>query len=282
MTSLKYVDIIKLMTEKKSMLDGERQYHIQLKEGDIADFVILPGDPGRVDFIAKHFDDAKEIAFNREYKTVTGTYKGRPVSVTSTGIGCPSAAIAIEELANIGAKTLVRLGTSGAMQEHTRVGDLVIANGAVRQEGTSPQYMPIEFPAVPSADMVSALEAAAIESKSTYHIGVVQSKDSFYGQHDPDSMPVSYELNQKWDAWVKGGVLCSEMEVSTLFVVGSYRRIRTGALLVVYGDQNRQEALSKEDYLDSVNKATKIILESSLKIYSNYGFWKSNRIFKKI
>ena len=266
MTSLKYVDIIKLMTEKKSMLDGERQYHIQLKEGDIADFVILPGDPGRVDFIAKHFDDAKEIAFNREYKTVTGTYKGRPVSVTSTGIGCPSAAIAIEELANIGAKTLVRLGTSGAMQEHTRVGDLVIANGAVRQEGTSPQYMPIEFPAVPSADMVSALEAAAIESKSTYHIGVVQSKDSFYGQHDPGSMPVSYELNQKWDAWVKGGVLCSEMEVSTLFVVGSYRRIRTGALLVVYGDQNRQEALSKEDYLDSVNKATKIILESSLKI----------------
>ena len=101
-------------------------------------------------------------------------------------------------------------------------------------------------------------------------------------RHDPDSMPVSYELNQKWDAWVKGGVLCSEMEVSTLFVVGSYRRIRTGALLVVYGDQNRQEALSKEDYLDSVNKATKIILESSLKIYSNYGFWKSNRIFKKI
>ena len=118
------------------------------------------------------------------------------MSVTSTGIGCPSAAIAIEELANIGAKTLVRLGTSGAMQEHTRVGDLVIANGAVRQEGTSPQYMPIEFPAVPSADMVSALEAAATESKSTYHIGVVQSKDSFYGQHDPDSMPVSYDGSQ--------------------------------------------------------------------------------------
>ena len=118
------------MSEKKSMLDGEKQYHIQLKEGDIADFVILPGDPGRVDFIAQHFDNPKEIAFNREYKTVTGTYKGRPVSVTSTGIGCPSAAIAIEELANIGAKTLVRIGTSGAMQEHTRIGDFVIANGA--------------------------------------------------------------------------------------------------------------------------------------------------------
>ena len=109
------------------------------------------------------------------------------------------------------------------MQDHTRVGDLVIANGAVRQEGTSLQYMPIEFPAVPSSEIVSALETASIESKSKYHIGVVQSKDSFYGQHDPNSMPVSYELNQKWDAWVKGGVLCSEMEVSTLFVVGSYR-----------------------------------------------------------
>ena len=95
------------MSEKKSMLDGEKQYHIQLKEGDIADFVILPGDPGRVDFIAQHFDNPKEIAFNREYKTVTGTYKGRPVSVTSTGIGCPSAAIAIEELANVNLLDLI-------------------------------------------------------------------------------------------------------------------------------------------------------------------------------
>ena len=234
------------MSEKKSMLDGEKQYHIQLKEGDIADFVILPGDPGRVDFIAQHFDSPKEIAFNRE------TYIGA----------------AIEELSNIGAKTLVRIGTSGAMQEHTRVGDFVIANGAVRQEGTSPQYMPMEFPAVPSADMVFALEEAAKEKDVNYHIGVVQSKDSFYGQHDPNSMPVSHELNQKWDAWVKGGVLCSEMEASTLFVVGSYRKVRTGALLVVYGDQNRQEALSKDEYLESVNIATNIILEASLKIPS--------------
>ena len=114
--------------------------------------------------------------------------------------------------------------------------------------------------------MVYALEEAAKEKDVNYHIGVVQSKDSFYGQHDPDSMPVSYELNQKWDAWVKGGVLCSEMEASTLFVVGSYRKVRTGALLVVYGDQKRQEALSKEEYLESVNNATNIILEASLKI----------------
>ena len=133
------------MTEKKSMLDGEKQYHIGLAPGDVADFVILPGDPGRVEFIAGHFDDAKEIAFNREYKTFTGTYKGRPVSVMSTGMGCPSTAIGVEELANIGVKTMVRLGTSGAMQEHTRVGDLVIANGAVRQEGTSTEYMQLNI-----------------------------------------------------------------------------------------------------------------------------------------
>ena len=126
--------------------------------------------------------------------------------------------------------------------------------------------MPIEFPAVPSADMVTALEEATKAHGGTYHIGVVQSKDSFYGQHDPDSMPVSHELHEKWEAWVKGGVLCSEMEVSTLFVVGSYRKIRTGALLVVYGDQNRKEALSKDEYLKSVSNATKIILESSLKV----------------
>ena len=181
-------------------------------------------------------------------------------------MGCPSTAIGVEELANIGVKTMVRLGTSGAMQEHTRVGDLVIANGAVRQEGTSIEYMPIEYPAVGSADMIFALEQAAKQKGSTYHIGVVQTKDSFYGQHDPDSMPVSYDLNQKWEAWVRGGVLCSEMEVSTLFVVGSYRRVRTGALLVIYGDQSRKEALDKDTYLDAVSNATNIILESSLTI----------------
>ena len=254
------------MSEKKSMLDGDKQYHIGLSDGDVADFVILPGDPGRVEFIASHFDDSKEVAFNREYKTFTGTYKGRPVSVMSTGMGCPSTAIGVEELANIGVKTMVRLGTSGAMQEHTRVGDLVIANGAVRQEGTSLEYMPIEYPAVASSDMVFALEQASKEKNATYHTGIVQTKDSFYGQHDPDSKPVSYDLNQKWEAWVKGGVLCSEMEVSTLFVVGSYRKIRTGALLVIYGDQNRKEALTKDTYLEAVGNAANIILESSLNI----------------
>jgi len=126
--------------------------------------------------------------------------------------------------------------------------------------------MPIEFPAVSSHDMTSALVKSVSATGANYHLGVVQSKDSFYGQHSPDKMPVSHELNQKWEAWVKGGVLCSEMEAATLFVVGSHRKLRTGALLIIAGDQNREESLTKEEYLDAVSKSTNIILEASLDI----------------
>tara|TARA_B100000965_G_scaffold10909_1_gene8440 strand:+ start:748 stop:1530 length:783 start_codon:yes stop_codon:yes gene_type:complete len=252
--------------EKGGLLKSEVQYHIQMKEGDVADFVILPGDPGRVETIANHFDTAEVVAHNREYKTMTGKYKGRSVSVTSTGIGCPSTAIAVEELANIGAKTFVRMGTSGAMQEFTRVGDKVIATGAVRYEGTSVQYMPIEFPAVASHDMVTALVNSASDAKLNYHTGIVQSKDSFYGQHSPEDMPIASELLQKWDAWIKGGVLCSEMEAATLFVVGSYRKLRTGAVLLVAGDQARGESLTSEEYQQNMTESINMILESSLEI----------------
>jgi|TARA_X000001036_G_scaffold52340_1_gene41789 uridine phosphorylase len=252
--------------EKGGLLKSEVQYHIQMKEGDVADFVILPGDPGRVETIANHFDTAEVVAHNREYKTMTGKYKGRSVSVTSTGIGCPSTAIAVEELANIGAKTFVRMGTSGAMQEFTRVGDKVIATGAVRYEGTSVQYMPIEFPAVASHDMVTALVNSASDAKLNYHTGIVQSKDSFYGQHSPEDMPIASELLQKWDAWIKGGVLCSEMEAATLFVVGSYRKLRTGAVLLVAGDQARGESLTTEEYQQNMTESINMILESSLEI----------------
>ncbi len=251
---------------KGGLLDDDLQYHVQLKKGDVSDFVIMPGDPGRVEFIAEHFDSATLVADNREYKTMTGKYKGRSVSVTSTGIGCPSTAIAVEELANVGAKTFVRLGTSGAMQEYTRVGEKIIATGAVRYEGTSVQYMPIEFPAVASHDMVSALITSAKNSNLSHHIGIVQSKDSFYGQHNPEGMPIAAELLQKWDAWVKGGVLCSEMEAATLFVVGSFRKVRTGEVLLVAGDQARQESLSKEEYKENMTESINMILESSLEI----------------
>ena len=152
------------------------------------------------------------------------------------------------------------------MQDHTRVGDKVIATGAVRYEGTSIQYMPIEFPAVASHDMVSALIKSAQTANLIHHIGVVQSKDSFYGQHNPEGMPIAAELLQKWDAWVKGGVLCSEMEAATLFVVGSFRRLRTGAVLLVAGDQAKQESLSKDEYKANMTESINMILESSLEI----------------
>ena len=136
----------------------------------------------------------------------------------------------------------------------------------MRYEGTSIQYMPIEFPAVASHDMVSALIKSAQTADLIHHIGVVQSKDSFYGQHNPDGMPIAAELLQKWDAWVKGGVLCSEMEAATLFVVGSFRRLRTGAVLLVAGDQAKQESLSKDEYKASMTESINMILESSLEI----------------
>ena len=244
----------------------EQVKHLPIKFGEVARYVIVPGDPNRVPLIAESLDNPIHQGQKREFNAYKGTYKGIEVSVVSTGIGCPSTAIAVEELANVGAKTFVRLGTSGAMQEYTRVGEKIIATGAVRYEGTSVQYMPIEFPAVASHDMVSALITSAKNSNLSHHIGIVQSKDSFYGQHNPEGMPIAAELLQKWDAWVKGGVLCSEMEAATLFVVGSFRKVRTGAVLLVAGDQARQESLSKEEYKENMTESINMILESSLEI----------------
>ena len=244
----------------------EQVKHLPLKFGEVARYVIVPGDPNRVEIIASMFDTHTLQGSNREFNAARGKYKGVDVSVVSTGIGCPSTAIAVEELANIGAKTFVRMGTSGAMQDFTRVGDKVIATGAVRYEGTSVQYMPIEFPAVASHDMVTALVNSASDAKLNYHTGIVQSKDSFYGQHSPEDMPIASELLQKWDAWIKGGVLCSEMEAATLFVVGSYRKLRTGAVLLVAGDQARGESLTTEEYQQNMTESINMILESSLEI----------------
>ena len=244
----------------------EQVKHLPLKIGEVARYVIVPGDPNRVEIIASVMDSYTLQGRNREFNAARGTYKGTDVSVVSTGIGCPSTAIAVEELANVGAKTFVRMGTSGAMQDFTRVGDKVIATGAVRYEGTSVQYMPIEFPAVASHDMVAALVNSAADAKLNHHTGIVQSKDSFYGQHNPEGMPIAAELLQKWEAWVKGGVLCSEMEAATLFVVGSYRKLRTGAVLLVAGDQAKGESLTKEEYKQNMTESINMILEASLEI----------------
>lgn len=215
------------------------QYHIHLKKGDVGRYVILTGDPGRCETISHLFDNPRFVAYNREYNTYTGTIDGELVTVMSTGIGGASTAIGVEELVKCGADTFIRMGTSGGMQENVIGGDIVIASGAIRAEGTSKEYAPIEYPAVATFDVVSSLVQGAKECGAKYHVGVVQCKDSFYGQHEPETKPVGYELLNKWDAWIKCGALCSEMESSTLFVVGDYLRVRTGAVLLVVANQER-------------------------------------------
>ncbi|HJC81992.1 MAG TPA: uridine phosphorylase [Candidatus Anaerostipes avicola] len=221
--------------------DANKQYHIQVGKGDVGRYVILPGDPKRCKKIARYFDDARLIADSREYTTYTGYLDGVKVSVTSTGIGGPSASIAMEELVMSGADTFIRIGTCGGMQLDVKSGDVVIASGAIRMEGTSREYAPIEFPAVADIRVTSALMQAADELEQKYHIGVVQSKDSFYGQHSPETKPVSYELLNKWEAWKRLGCLASEMESAALFVVASHLKVRAGACFLVMANQEREK-----------------------------------------
>ncbi len=219
--------------------DNGRLYHIDVAPGEVGKYVILPGDPKRCASIAKYFDDAKLIADKREYVTYTGYLDGEKVSVTSTGIGGPSASIAMEELVQAGADTFVRVGTCGGMEINVKGGDIIVATGAIRNEGTSREYAPIEFPAVPNLDVVNALVASAKEQGVTYHTGVVQCKDSFYGQHSPETKPVSYELENKWEAWLRLGCLASEMESAALFTVASYLKVRCGSTFLAVGNQER-------------------------------------------
>lgn len=217
------------------------QYHIGLRKGDVGKYVILPGDPKRCEKIARHFDDAKLIADSREYVTYTGYLDGVKVNVTSTGIGGPSASIALEELVRVGADTFLRVGTCGGMQTDIMGGDLVIATGAIRMEGTSKEYAPIEFPAVANLEITNALVQAAKDLNKKYHVGIVQCKDAFYGQHEPETKPVDYELVNKWNAWVRLGCKASEMESAALFVVGDYLRVRVGSSFLVVANQEREK-----------------------------------------
>lgn len=215
-----------------------RQYHIQLEEGDVGRYVLLPGDPGRCEKIAAFFDNPRLVAQNREYTTYTGTLLGEKVSVTSTGIGCPSAAIAVEELIKIGADTFIRVGTSGGMQPGTRTGDLAIVSGAIRDEGTTRHYLPIEFPAIADLDVVLALRQAAEKLGFPYRVGVAHSKDSFFGEVEKERMPMAARLQERWDAWVAGGAICSEMESAVIFILaGIYRKRAGGVMMMVATDE---------------------------------------------
>lgn len=209
------------------------QYHIQLKEGDVGRYVLLPGDPGRCQQIANYFDDPCEIAQNREYTSCVGTLHGERVAVVSTGIGCPSAAIAMEELIKIGADTFIRVGTSGGMQPETKTGDIAIVTAAIRDEGTTSHYLPMEFPAVADLDVVNALREGAEKLSLPYQVGVTQSKDSFYGEVESARMPLASHLDARWKAWVQGGAICSEMEAAAIFIIASIHRVRAGGVMMM-------------------------------------------------
>ena len=224
------------------MQNLERQYHINCVQGDVGRYCILPGDPGRVPAIAALFDDAKQIAYNREFNVWTGTLLGEKVTACSTGIGGPSAVIAMEELHNIGADTFIRVGTCGGIALKVKSDDVVIATGAVRHEGASREYAPIEFPAVSDYQVQEALVQAAKNLGKPWHAGVVQCKDSFYGQHSPARMPVAQELLYKWEAWKRLGVLASEMESAALFCCAAALGVRCGSCFHVIWNQEREAA----------------------------------------
>lgn len=246
--------------------DDPRQYHIELAPGDVGRYIFLPGDPGRCEIIAAYFDSPELVAQHREYETWSGYLEGQKVAVTSTGIGGPSAAIAMEELVAIGADTFVRVGTSGAMQEHVHPGDIAVVSGAIRDEGTSLHYLPIEFPAVADISITNALADAARGLEKTVHVGVSQSKDSFYGQHSPSRMPVAARLAERWTAWTGGGAICSEMEAAALYIVASVLGVRAGGLMMVMGHPDQSPMTAQEWEASKVEHLLPVAIEGMREI----------------
>jgi uridine phosphorylase len=229
----------------------EQVKHLPIKFGEVARYVIVPGDPNRVPVIAESLENVTNQGQNREFNAYKGTHKGIEVSVVSTGIGCPSTAIAVEELSHIGAEVFIRIGTSGSVDKSAKKGDIFIATAAVRDDGTSKQYIPIEFPAIASHNVVSNLIKASENLNIDSKVGICQSKDSFFGETEPERMPVAPYLDFKWKSWQKGGVGASEMEAATLFTLSQIKRIEAGAILAI-------ETSDK----DTIKKMTEIVLES--------------------
>ena len=237
----------------------EKQYHIALGSEDIGKYVILPGDPARVPMIANFFDNPKKVAQNREYTTFTGTLLGEKVSCLSTGIGCPSAAIALEELVEIGAETFIRVGTAGAMQRQINLGEIVISTASVREEGTTPQYVPLSYPAVADLDITLALRKAAKSLKIPYHEGITHCKDAFFIEHD-NKIPWQSSLNSKWEAFTNANVLATSMEDAALFVISSIRKVKCGEVLAIIGQTFDHNPIAAGKH--SVEPAIKTAIEA--------------------
>ncbi len=250
-----------------SIMDGERQFHIQTLPDEVGRYVILPGDPGRVPNIAELLDDAVQVAYNREYNVYSGMLDGEKVTVCSTGIGGPSAAIAVEELIKCGADTFIRIGTSGGMDLKVSGGDLVIASAAVRGEGTTFEYLPADYPAVADFTVVEALKQAAEftstnETGNRYHIGVVHSKDSFYGEVEPENAPVAENIKSRWESYLRCGCLTSEMECAAIFAVGIARGARCGGVLTALWNVERSKAGLPDNITNDSSRAIKCAIDA--------------------
>ena len=237
---------------------------IQASANDFAETIIMPGDPLRAKFIAEHYlSQAREVNSVRNMLGYTGEYKGKRISVMAHGMGIPSISMyAYELIQDFGVKNLIRIGTCGGMDSNVKSGDLVIANGAIRMEGTSREYAPIEFPAVPDFDVTNALVAAAKKLEKPYHVGVVQCKDSFYGQHSPETKPVSYELINKWNAWLRLGCKASEMESAALFIVASALKVRAGSVFLVMANQERAKEGLENPIVHDTDAAIRTAVEA--------------------
>lgn len=240
----------------------EKQFHIHCVPGDVGRYCILAGDPGRIPAIASYFENAREIAYNREFRVFTGSLLGEKITACSTGIGGPSAAIAMEELHRCGADTFIRTGTCGGIDLQVQSGDIVVATGAIRYEHTSAEYAPLEFPAVSDLTVANSLVQAAQSLAFPLHTGVVQSKDSFYGQHSPDASPVFYELKAKWESWKRLGVKASEMETAALFVVAAALGCRCGACFHVIWNQEREKAGLDQKMSEDTSHSVQVAVEA--------------------
>lgn len=241
--------------------------HLRIQAGDVGRYVLLPGDPGRCELIAAYFDNPRHVATNREYVTYSGELDGEMVSVVSTGIGCPSAAIAVEELLKVGADTFIRVGTSGAIQTDTPSGQLAVVTAAIRDEGTTNHYLPMEFPAIASPQVVDALVSAAAVTGASARCGVSQSKDSFYGEVEPDRMPMAKLLNDRWKAWREGGAICSEMEAAAIFVISAIHRARAGGVMHMMG-QGPDKDPDREMLLSTSVEALRVLIAQDRSGYS--------------
>ncbi|ELY59712.1 uridine phosphorylase [Natronococcus amylolyticus DSM 10524] len=239
------------------------QPHLLVEEGDLTDVALIPGDPGRVDRIADHCDESEVVAENREYKVVNATYGDRELTICSTGIGCPSAAIAIEEMANVGVETFIRVGTTGALQSDIEIGDMIVATGAAKNEGTSKRYEDAEYPAVPDYGVLSSLVDSAEANDEDVHIGPIVSDDAYYAETDEHVAD-----------WENAGLLCVEMEAAAVFTLARRRGLSAGAICTVDGNlvEGTQKGTDTEDdelpekAKNNVGRAIDIALEATTQL----------------